>query len=100
MTQSFIARIDEQTTLRDADPRLADSLDDYVTKRYETGSFLRSCLENDFVEAACRADCMNRHRLHLIAKYIFNRLPADCWGSKEKVTKWLAGEGHGVLEGT
>lgn len=77
-------------SLRDVAPHLAESLDRYATERVETGGFLRACLENNFLEACGRADHVNRTRLHLVAEYIYNELPANCHGSRERVNAWLA----------
>lgn len=76
--------------LRRIAPHLAESLDRYAKHRVETGGFLRACLENDFIQAASRADLENRHRLFEIASHIYNNLPAHCHGSRERVNAWLA----------
>lgn len=68
---------------------LIESLHRYVTERVETGSFLRSVLENDLCEAVCRADHFNFPLLPVIVRYVYNELPLPCWGSKEKVAAWL-----------
>lgn len=65
-------------------------LKDYAIKHRKLGGFLTSCLENDFVQAAGRADWLSRQFLPEIAMYIFNYLPSGCWGSPEKVAAWLA----------
>jgi hypothetical protein len=73
----------------DMPTHLIESLQRYVEGRVETGRFLRSVLENDLVEAVCRADYSNFPLLPVIVRYVYNELPSPCWGSKEKVAKWL-----------
>ena len=63
----------------------------YVEDHIETGGFLRAVLENDLTKATGKADEENIHLLREIVNYIFNELPMSCWGSKEKVAKWLNG---------
>lgn len=65
------------------------SLKRYVENKIPTGGFLRAVLENNLFVAIGRADIQNRNKLHNICIYIYNELPSNCWGSKEKVEKWL-----------
>jgi len=46
-------------------------------------------LENDLMEACVRADCINIHRLHDFCLFLYNYAPMDCYGSPERVRKWL-----------
>jgi hypothetical protein len=69
--------------------RLIEALSRYAIERIETGSFLRSVLENDLNQAVCRADYMNFPLLPVIVRYVYNELPSTCWGDKEKVAAWL-----------
>ena len=69
---------------------LLESLARYVDHGIPTGQFLRACLENDFLNAVCRADESNRPHLRAIAQFIHNELPSDCHGSPEAVRAWLA----------
>jgi hypothetical protein len=69
---------------------LHEGLTEYCAARRPTGSFLQACLENDFSQAAMRADIGNRFRLAEIALFLVNDCPADAWGSKAKVEAWLA----------
>lgn len=68
---------------------IKESLKRYVENRIEPGGFLRSVLENDLFRAMGSADHINRHRLWEICRYIYNELPANCWGSPEIVNNWL-----------
>ncbi len=67
------------------------ALEHYRDDRLNVGGFLRACLANDFVAAACLADKNNAHNLPEIARWIHNKMPADAWGSYERVDRWLAG---------
>ena len=68
---------------------IIESLDRYVQHHCPTGDFLRAVLENDLLGACERADDINRYRLREIVRYCYNKLPAGCWGSKQRVKDWL-----------
>ena len=68
---------------------LTDGLIDYGKNRHIQGGFLMACLENNFMEAVCRADGDSREVIVEIAKFIYNELPHECHGSPEKVKEWL-----------
>jgi hypothetical protein len=68
---------------------IVESLDRYVKDRIPTGSFLRAVLENDLREAFGRADDRNIRDMFHIVSYCYNKLPGNCWGSKEVVQGWL-----------
>lgn len=70
-------------------PALQDGVKLYIDHGIEPGSFLRSVLENDLREACARADHINRHRLFEIVQCLWNEIPAECWGSPEKVNRWI-----------
>ena len=67
------------------------ALEKYVNKRYAPGGFLTAVLENDLVRSCGRADEHNRELLFDIVSYVYNNIPSVCWGSREKVDKWLHG---------
>ena len=64
----------------------------YVNHRLPPGDFLRAVLENNLTEALGRADDTNQRTIKEIVSFIYSCLPSNCWGSREKVEKWLAGE--------
>lgn len=74
-------------------PAIGASLDRYANQHIETGGFLKAVLENDLCEAVCRADEINFQFLPVLVRYVYNELPAPCWGSKEKVAAWLKKSG-------
>lgn len=70
-------------------PNFLGALERYTKHRIRTGSFLEAVLSNDLFDACARADQETARDLHEIVKYIFNTLPMDCYGSREKVDAWL-----------
>lgn len=68
---------------------MKEALDRYAQDGIETGGFLRAVLENNLYKAFSRADYQNRTDLFNIVCYVYNELPMNCWGSPEKVDKWL-----------
>lgn len=73
-------------------PEIIESLRRYADNRIPTGDFLRAVLENNLKEAFGRADDANIVNLFHIIAYTYNNLPSVCWGSKEKVRKWIEHE--------
>ena len=71
---------------------IRDSIDRYVRDRVPTGNFLRAVLSNNLTQAFMRADDESRRDLFEIARYCYNDIPANCWGSPEKVKAWLSGD--------
>jgi len=70
-------------------PEILDSLYRYIDEGIPTGDFLRAVLENNLIESLGRADEGNRIALFDITSFLYNVAPAPCWGSPEKVKKWL-----------
>ncbi len=60
----------------------------YIEHRILPGDFLRAVLRNDFVQAVLRADADSFAALHRITLFLVNEMPADSWGSREKVEAW------------
>ena len=73
-----------------------DSLIRYAEKGTPTGGFLWGVLTNNFSEAVGRADNGNRAALYEIHLFVYNEMPADSWGSPQKVNAWID---QGGLEG-
>ena len=63
-----------------------------VRRHVETGTvhsdFLYAVLTNDLVDSFALADLENRKKLNDWRIFIYNELPANCWGSEEKVDNW------------
>ena len=68
---------------------IKDSIDRYVKDKCPTGSFLRYVLENNLMGAMGQADEDNCRDLFEICNYVYNKIPASCHGSPEKVKAWL-----------
>ena len=71
-------------------------LDAHANQGRGAGHFVTAVLENNLSRAVSYGDERNLLDLVEITKYVFNHLPADCWGSRERVDKWRA---HRGLEG-
>jgi hypothetical protein len=65
------------------------SIKDYVEDRRAIGGFLQAVLSNNLMESATRADGHSFESLGVIALFIFNHVPCQCYGSPEKVKQWL-----------
>ena len=70
-------------------PDIIESLNAYAEHGRPTGHFLGAVLSNDLFGAVGKADSDNIETLALICSYIYNKLPAICWGSRDKVLGWL-----------
>jgi hypothetical protein len=66
-----------------------DALIRYAKDRIRTGDFLYSVLTSDLFASLEHADEQNKKDLFDICKFVYNELPAVCWGSREKVSNWL-----------
>lgn len=66
------------------------SLAAYARDGVPTGCFLRSVLEHlDVFEVFGHADEENARDMLKILRYIWNEIPGDCHGSRERVRAWL-----------
>lgn len=73
-------------------PVKPDTIEDilrYVNDKVPPGDFLQAVLENNLKESFQRADEDNIRSMFEIVQFIYNEIPASCWGSPEKVKKWL-----------
>ncbi len=62
----------------------------YIQQGIPPGDFLKAVLSNDLLGAMGRADVRNRERLYDIVGWVYNHAPSSCWGSPERVEKWIA----------
>lgn len=60
----------------------------FVEDGYIPGNFLCAVLSNDFVKVCGLADDINCEHLLEWADFLYNELPANCWGSEDKMKKW------------
>jgi hypothetical protein len=68
---------------------MKEALDRYIEHGILPGDFLTAVLENNLSESFGRADEWNRQNLFQIVRYIYNEIPMDAWGSREKVRAWV-----------
>lgn len=66
----------------------------YLTHGILPGGFLTAVLENKLIEAAVKADHINIQRLRDWADFVYNWLPATCWGSETFVKAWSRKQMH------
>jgi hypothetical protein len=64
-------------------------LTEYIAARRPVGSFLTAVLSNDLQDAVSRGDPMNRRLLPEIVAFLVNYAPGTCWGTPERVARWL-----------
>lgn len=62
----------------------------YVEHGIEPGGFLYAVLCNDLRDAIGRASEDSVIQLSNIVSYCHNKIPGQCWGSREKVDAWIA----------
>jgi hypothetical protein len=65
------------------------SLERYLNHGIPCGSFLMAVLENNLMDAFGRADIGNTANMKNIVGYIYNHVPSNAWGSKERVAEYL-----------
>lgn len=69
---------------------LRDGLDRYILQRIRTGRFLQAVLENDLAGTILRADYQTSlDDLRAVLQALGAYAPGTCYGSPEKVEKWL-----------
>lgn len=71
--------------------RFREGLERFVLERIKPGHFLMAVLENNLVNAINRADLQSQRELVPLVTFIYNEIPSECWGSRDKVHRWLVG---------
>lgn len=61
----------------------------YLERGLRPGEFVVAVLENNLVQSVCRADRVNLAQIVEWAKFLYNEMPMESWGSKEKVNAWI-----------
>jgi len=61
----------------------------YVEEHVLPGNFLQAVICNDLTEAFIRADDINIEKMFEIVGFMYWEVPRMCWGSKEKMKKWM-----------
>ncbi|MCK9435013.1 MAG: hypothetical protein M0R32_09400 [Candidatus Cloacimonetes bacterium] len=70
-------------------PHMLEDLNRYATDHVLSGNFLYALLSNDLSKSFSYADSETMNAMYDYVQYVFNYLPLQCWGSKEKVDDWL-----------
>lgn len=80
--------------------KLPDHMQDgtrlYIEHGILPGSFLTAVICNDLFTAMWKADDINRYRLFDWCSFFYNEAPSQCFGSPDKMEKWMA---HGGMSG-
>lgn len=71
---------------------MIDGLELYINNRIKPGSFMTAVLANDLMEAVGKADYRNIVNIPAYTYFLHNFAPHECFGSYEKVEKWLKNE--------
>ncbi len=72
------------------------AINNHVLIGQHCGHFVTAVLSNDLIEAVNRADDECQKCLRSIVRYLYNRCPSGCWGSKKKMEEWRK---NGGIEG-
>jgi len=70
--------------------RMMPAIKRYIDNRQKPGDFLQAVISNNLKEAVWYADDDNIYNLPAYVGYFHNEAPSTCWGSKEKMDKWLS----------
>jgi hypothetical protein len=62
----------------------------YLEKHIPPGDFLSAIISNDLKRACQAADDTNLWLIPVYTAFFYNYAPSDCWGSKEKLDRWLS----------
>jgi len=73
-------------------PHMEGAIERYIEHRIYPGGFMAALLSNDLIGAFARADHINSEKMREWSEWLYNaKIPHECWGSAEKVAKWLEG---------
>lgn len=65
------------------------SVNRYIRYGSPVGDFLSAVICNDLKESFSLADDINIAAMFDIVGFFYNEAPGNCWGSKEKMKKWI-----------
>lgn len=71
--------------------RMMPAIHAYVDEGRVPGDFLCAVIINDLCKACAHADIENAENIPAYIGYFYNEVPAACWGSVERMNKWVAG---------
>lgn len=69
--------------------RMMGGIKRYIDQGVDPGHFLTAVICNDLKEAVGRADEENMRNIPAYVSYFYNEMPEPCWGSREKMEKWI-----------
>jgi len=62
----------------------------YIERGILPETFLQAIIQNDLTESfALMPDKINMNDLFNIVNFFYNEAPFACWGSKERMKKWI-----------
>lgn len=61
----------------------------YAIHHTAAGDFLTGVITNDLGKTMSHGTFENLQALPAIYSFFYNRIPSECWGSKEKMASWL-----------
>ncbi len=74
-----------------------DGLRDYVMEGVPVGSFMESILSGGaWTDVLSKADAENQRAIMSWCRFIYNYVPAACWGTHQRYNNWV---GSGGLHG-
>lgn len=68
---------------------MLEDIRDYLEKAFIPSGFLASVICNDLSGSVLKADDETLRNLPAFSAYFVNETPGTCWGSYEKMQKWL-----------
>ena len=77
---------------------MGHGIENYLKYGLEPGDFLSAVICNDLTKAVSHADDTNIKNIPAYVGYFYNQAPSACWGSREKMEKWM--ESRRLLENT
>ena len=68
---------------------MMEGLRRYIDHGQRPGGFLTAVICNDLRQACATADDVNLRNIPAYVAYFYNEAPSPCWGSREKMDKWI-----------
>lgn len=90
-------KLDEYMEEHDIPEHMREGISNYVMYGIPAGGFLFSLLTNKLVETFLRADGINKEKISDYVSFIYNCLPAGCWGNEEAYKEWIELKGFSRL---
>lgn len=69
--------------------RMEGGIRRYIEEGILPGSFLKAVINNDLRSACTTADDENIKNLPAYIGYFYYEAPSECWGSKERMCRWI-----------